>query len=216
MREPESIVKVINSQLRDLYGNDIVTGQSIFRVVWSEDQFEKRHGTFDDFLPGTKIFLRTITETREVPKYRQWIHGRHILERLVVVPEINQGELPSTKISYEPLWVFRKGDDNETEEGYLPPRLDACKFIIDAILTAQSYNTMMITGQESKDKNNLKRYLDPATGKSSEEIVEHGKKKIDGLVNELFGDETGLMGQTLSRNQGGGSAIIVPHNYKEN
>lgn len=212
MRESQSIVDVINKQLKDLYSVDIVTGLPIFRVVWSEDEFEHRHGTFDDFVPGTNIYLGSKTETRYLPKYRQWIHGRHILERLVLVPECNQSELPAAKISYEPLWVFRKGDDNETPEGYLPPRLDACKFIIDAVLAAQATATMMITGTEKRDRPSLSRYKDPAAGKSAEELVAHKQKKIDGLVEELYGDESGLMGATLP----GGGGIIVPHSpFKE-
>jgi len=212
VRESESIVKVINKQLKDLYSVDIVTGLPIFRVVWSEDEFEHRHGTFDDFLPGTNIYLGTKTETRYLPKYRQWIHGRHILERLVLVPECNQAELPAAKISYEPLWVFRKGDDNETPDGYLPPRLDACKFIIDAVLAAQATATMMITGTEKRDRPSLSRYKDPAAGKSTEEILAFKQQKIDGIVEELYGDESGLMGATLP----GGNGIIVPHSqFKE-
>ena len=218
MREAESIIKVINQQLRDLYGNDIVTGLSIFRVVWSEDEYEHRHGTYDDFVPGTKIWLKTVTETRYLPKYSQWIHGRHILERLVVVPEINAAELPASKLSYEPLWVFRKGDDNETPDGYLPPRLDICKFTIDTVLAAQAVFTMMITGTEKRDRPNLARYKDPAAGKSTEEQIAYKRQEIDELTNQLYGDETGLMGSTLSRNQGGGETIIVPHSQfiKEN
>jgi len=169
---------------------------------------EKRYGTFDDFLPGTQIFLRTVTETREVPKYRQWIHNKHILERLVLVPEFQQHELPSSKVSYEPLWVFEDRVGN-----YLPPRLDAAKFIIDGVLEAQIVNTMMITGKESQDKPNLARYIDPEG--TTEGAKAFRKQEIDGMVEELFGDETGLMGQTLSRSQGGGQAIIVPHNYKD-
>ena len=214
MRESESIVKVINSQLKDLYGSDIVTGLPIFRVVWSEDQVEKRHGTFVDYVPNTEIYLRTVTEVREVPKYKQWIHGRHILERLVVVPEVNRAELPASKISYEPLWVFRKGDDNETEEGYLPPALDKCQFIIDSVLSAQIVYKMMITGSESKDRMPLERYKDPDS--SPEAHIENTKSRINSLMEELYGDESNLMGQTLSRNQGGGSAVVVPSNYKEN
>lgn len=211
MKESQSIVDVINTQLKDLYGQDIVIGLPIFRIVWSEDEYEMRHGTYDDFLPGTQIYLRTVTETRHVPKYRQWIHGRHILERLVLVPEFQQSELPAAKISYEPLWVFRKGDDNETPEGYLPPRLDACKFIIDSILAAQAITTMMITGTEQRDRPTLARYKDPAAGKGTEEIVAHKKKEIDSITEELFGDESGLMGATLP----GGNAIIVPQTFKK-
>jgi len=212
VRESESIVKVINSQLKDLYGIDIVTGLPIFRIVWSDDEMEHRNGTFDDYT-STGIYIRTVTETRYLPKYRQWIHGRHILERLVLVPESQQQELPAAKISYEPLWVFRKGDDNETPEGYLPPRLDACKFIVDSVLAAQAVSTMMLTGKEQRNKSSLARYKDPAAGKSTEEIIAHKKKQIDNIVEELYGDETGLMGSTLSRNQGGGETIIVPHPF---
>jgi len=212
VREAESIVKVINSQLKDLYGVDIVTGLPIFRVIWSDDEMEHRHGTFDD-ITANGIYLKTVTETRYLPKYKQWIHGRHILERLVLVPEFQRHELPASNMSYEPLHVFRKGDDNETVDGYLPPRLDVAKFIVDSVLAVQAYSTMMITGHANPDRPTLARYKDPAAGKSTEEIVEHKRKEIDGLVNELFGDETGLMGQTLSRNQGGGEAIIVPHTY---
>ena len=208
MRETQTIVDVINKSLKDLYSTDIVTGLPIFRIVWSEDEMEKRYGTFDDFLPGTQIFLRTVTETREVPKYRQWIHNKHILERLVLVPEFQQHELPSSKVSYEPLWVFEDRVGN-----YLPPRLDAAKFIIDGVLEAQIVNTMMITGKESQDKPNLARYIDPEG--TTEGAKAFRKQEIDGMVEELFGDETGLMGQTLSRSQGGGQAIIVPHNYKD-
>jgi hypothetical protein len=210
VRESQVIVDVINQQLRDLYGSDIVTGQSIFRVSWSEDEFEYRYGTYTDFVPGTNIFLRTATEIRYVPKYRQWIHSKHLLERLVLVPELNAHELPGSKTSYEPLWVFedKKGD-------YLPPRLDACKFIIDSVLSAQSIHKALITGNEKVDRP-LKRYTDPQEGKSTEELAEMHRKKIDGIVNELFGDETGLLGMTLSRNQGGGETIIVPNNYTPN
>lgn len=213
MRESQSIVDVINSQLKDLYGLDIVTGLPIFRVVWSEDQFEYRHGTYEDYVPGTNIWLRSVTETRHVPKYRQWIHARHILERLVLVPEFQQSELPAAKLSYEPLFVFRKGEDNETPEGYLPPRLDVCKFTIDSVLAAQAVATMMLTGTEQRDRPTLARYKDPVAGKSTEEIIDIKRKEIDELTNQLYGDETGLMGSTLSRNQGGGETIIVPPSF---
>lgn len=207
MRESQSIVDVINTQLKDLYGVDIVTGLPIFRVVWSEDEMEHRHGTFDDLFPGTQIFMRTVTETRHVPKYRQYIHAKHILERLVLVPEFQQAELPAAKISYEPLWIFQDKNDE-----YLPPRLDAAQFVIDTVLSAQAVNTMMITGSEKLDKP-LARYIDPLKGKSAAEMAEIKSKEIDGLVDELYGEETGLMGSTLSRGQGGGETIIVPRNY---
>src|SRR5689334_9373374 len=92
-------IEVLNSRLVDHFGIDTVTGDAIWRIVFSEDQFEKRLGTYDDITKGG-IYLRTVTEVREVPKYRQWIHKKYILERLVLVPETNLPELPCLKQSY--------------------------------------------------------------------------------------------------------------------
>ena len=86
-------VDSINKQLVDHFGTDTITGLAMWRVVFSEDQFEKRLGTYDDFTPSG-IYLRTVTEVREVPKYRQWIKRKYVLENLVLIPDINKKELP--------------------------------------------------------------------------------------------------------------------------
>lgn len=199
-REDQVLVDVMNNQLKDLFGLDTVTGLPIFRIVWSEDETEVRHGTFTDFVPGTDIFLRTVTETRTVPKYRQWVQAKHILERLVVVPEVNRADLPNNKVSYEPLWVFEDKNGN-----YLPPRLDACKFIIDTVLDAQAVHTMMITGAEKVDRR-LPRYTNP-DGTQEQELANRAKR-IDGIAEELFGDESSLGTETFTES---GRTIIVPH-----
>lgn len=207
--ESPHIIEAINKSLQDLYGVDTVTGLPMFRIVWSEDQYEKRHGTFDDITPAG-IFVRTVTEVRLVPKYKQYIHQKHILERLVVVPESNRKELADIQVSYEPLVVFYKTNKYTGKEDYVAPTLEGCKFTIDTVLSAQAVQKMMLTGGEKIDRP-LARYTDP---ESEPEVArEIYKKRIDGLVEELYGDETGLMGATLSRNQGGGFGIIVPQNY---
>lgn len=184
-------IESINNQLVDLFGIDTITGLPMWRVVWSEDQFEHRHGTYDDYSPSG-LYLRTVTEVRYVPKYRQWIHNKYVLERLVVIPEINAGDLPATKLSYEPIYPF------ETSSGkYLPPRIDAAQFVIDTVLSAQG-------------KSSLSRYRDPVAGLSSEEYLEMKNKEIDTLQKELFGDETDV-GDAIAHNE----AIIVPPNYKK-
>ena len=170
----------INRQLIDSFGIDTISGQPIWRVVWSEEQFEKRLGTYDDFT-SEGIFLRTVTEVREVPKYRQWIKKRYVLERLVIIPDVNLKELPSTKLSYEPIWVF------ETQRGmYLPPRLDISKFIIDSVYSAMG------------KKNFAKEKEDLSIEKKQQEIIE--------LQMDLFGNETEI-GDALAYKQ----AVIVPH-----
>jgi hypothetical protein len=184
-------VEYINKQLIDLFGIDTVTGLPMWKVVFSEDQFEKRLGTYDDYSPAG-IFLRTVTEVRLVPKYSQWIHQKYILERLVVVPEINREDLPTSKLSYEPIHVFQTGSGK-----YLPPKLIAAKFIVDAIYAA--------TGKSS-----LAKYKDPEAGLNSSDLVEHNNARINGLQTELFGNET-FVGDALAHRE----AVIVPSSYKK-
>lgn len=184
-------IDTINRQLMDLYGIDTVTGLPMWRVVWSEDQFEHRLGTYDD-VTESGIYLRTVTEVRYVPKYRQWIKDKYVLERLVVIPEISQGDLPATKLSYEPMYPF------ETNSGkYLPPRLDAAQFVIDSVLSAQG-------------KSSLTKYKDPVSGLSTEDYLEMKRQEIDKLQAELFGNETDA-GDAMAH----GEAIIVPRSYKK-
>lgn len=181
----------INQQLIDTFGIDTESTNAIWRVVWSDDQFEWRKGVFDDITPAG-IYLRTVEEVRYVPKYRQWIHQKYVLERLVAVPEMNREELPASKTSYEIIWTFEDKDGN-----FLPPRFDACQFIINTIYAAQ-YGTK-----------NLKKYYDPEA--TQEGYIETRKKEVDKLVEELFGDQSSLGGDTVNAS---GSSIIVPTNFK--
>lgn len=183
----------LNRQLSDLYGIDTLTGQALWRIVWSEDQFEHRYGTYDDFTPAG-LYIRTVTEVRYVPKYRQWIKEKYVLERLVLIPEINAGDLPATKMSYEPMYPF------QTNSGqYLPPTISAAQFVIESVYAVQG-------------KGSLARYKDPLSGVSTEEYIEMKTKEVDKLQEELFGNETDT-GDALAYRE----AITVPRNYsKEN
>jgi len=189
MELAESIDR-INNHLIDKFGISTDSAQPIWRVVWSDDQFEFRHGEYEDITPAG-VYLRTVTETRYVPKYRQWIQQKYILERLVAIPEQNLVDLPGSKTSYEPIWTF------EDKNGkYLPPRFDACEFIINTVYAAQ-YGTK-----------NLKKYYDPEG--TNEGYLESRKKTIDGIVEELFGEQSSLEGTTVT-----GESIIVPRNYEK-
>lgn len=162
-------VDVINKRLVEHFGIDTLSGSPIWRIVWSEDQFEKRLGVYDDYSPGG-IYLRTVKEVREVPKYRQWIQKKYVLERLVVVPEMNQEELPTAKVSYEPIWVFEDKDGN-----YLPPKWEAAKFIIDTVYAAQYGNK------------NLRKYVDDED--SQEKSLQLKQKRVDEIMEALWGDQ---------------------------
>jgi len=163
-------VEAINRQLVENFGIDTITGSPIWRIVFSEDQFEMRFGTYNDFTKNG-LFIREVTETREVPKYRQWIHEKYVLERLVLVPEQNRIDLPSDKLSYEPLWVFEDKDGK-----YLPPKWEAAKFIIDTVYAAQYSN------------HNLKKYVDDES--TQEKSLELKEKRVNEIMESLWGEQS--------------------------
>lgn len=183
---------VLNRRLKDHFGSDTSTGQPLWRVSWSEDQFEDRLGTYDDYDSSGTIWLRTITEVRRVPKYRQWLKDLYVLEHLVAVPFTNMMDLPDAKVSYEPLFPFWDKDGN-----YLPPKWEVCEFVISLV-------------ESARGNNNMVRYTD---GINSREDWEAAKKaRVDSMIEYLGGDESGLMGQTIGAS---GSGIIVPQSYEK-
>lgn len=149
-------IESINLQLKDLYGQDTLSGLPIWRISWSEDEKEKQLVATTE--TGAKLLH---PEVREVKKYLGFIKDRYILERLVLVEGINTVFLPDQKISYEPVWIF------ETQSGiYLPPKMEVCQIVIDHVYKAQG------------KKNNLDKYIDPNT-------LEEKKKRLDNIVEEL-------------------------------
>src|SRR5262245_44425499 len=93
-------VKEFNKKLFEEFGY-FSNGQPNYRLVWSEDQFEKRLSRHTR--EGFELLTPQIVE---VPKYRQWIHERYLLEKLCIVP-IDHEELTVAPLSYECLWVFQ-------------------------------------------------------------------------------------------------------------
>lgn len=180
-------IESLNQQLIDLYGIDTINGLAIWRIVWSEDQFEKRLGTYDDF--SGHIFLRTVREVREVPKYRQWIRECYVLEQLTIVPEIQADQLPTNKISYEPMFPFQRNSGES-----LPPRIDVCKIVIDSVYAA-------------KGKSSLSKYTDPRD--DSNNGLEARANDLRKTQEELFGGESDIADALHF-----GEGVAVPHNYK--
>lgn len=176
-------IEYINTQLIDNYGVDTVTGRPIFRVVWADDQREKRMtSTLDS---GIQLLY---PEVREVPKY-PYIAHLYVLERLSIAPEINQDELPVSKLSYEPLWCFCHPD-----RSYIDPTWPATKFVVDTVYAALG-------------KKSMAKYKD-----DEKNTTEEGRQqRIDELQEELFGDESGLEGKTHLTKE----AVVVPNKQKE-
>jgi len=163
-------IEYINQKLIDNFGLDTSTGRPIWRVVFSDDQFEKRLMDVTD--EGLQLLYPVV---REVPKYRQWIQHKWVLERLVVVPEVNQKELPDLKLSYEPLFVFEDGKGNP-----LPAKWEVAKFVVDTVYAA--------TGKES-----LAKY---------KEDPDAAKKRVKQIEEELFGDVQSDVIDSLHTKQG--------------
>lgn len=172
---------VLNKRLVDHYGLDSNTGRPMFRIVWSDDQTEKRLMDVTD--SGIALLQ---PEVREVKKY-WYIKHLYVLERLVLVPEINQKDLPTDKLSYEPIWVYC--DSNHQP---VPPIWEATKFVVDTMFAALG-------------KKSLKKYVD-----SEKNTTPEGREqRISELQTELFGNETETA-DALRYKEG----VVVPNNYK--
>jgi hypothetical protein len=157
LREP---IEWINEKLKEKYGCKF-GNEPEFRVVFSDDQLEKRLTDFDD--RGNQLIY---PEVRLLPKYRQYIRSKYILERMIPIPE--NSEL-TVRVGYEPAWVFQDKNQN-----YLPPFLEGCEYVIDAMRSAIDKAG---TFTKYKDKN------------ISEEERQASIKKVE---DELFGNETDM------------------------
>lgn len=153
-------IESINEKLIQSYGTEFGNAPR-FRVVFSDDQFEKRWTDFTD-----EGFELLHPEVRLLPKYKQYIRGKYVLERLI--PIVGETDLVS-KISYEPAWVFQDKNGN-----YLPPFFDGCSHVIESI-----YSVMDKAGT-------FTRYKDKNIS------VEERAAELKKVEDELFGNETNL------------------------
>lgn len=185
-------IESINNHLRETFGVDTVTGQVMYRVVWSEDQTETQYGTFRDYT-DSGLFIREVTEARVVKKYFGYTKERYILERLVAVPNVNLVELCGTKMSYEPIWTFMDMHTN-----YLPPTFEACELIINTLHAALGKSDLSKYAHLNED------------GPDQLTAIENKRKRVEQLVTELFGEESSLCGTSLNS----GSTAFVPNNYE--
>jgi len=157
-------ISAINKRLLDHYGR-FTDGRANWRVVWSDDQFEKRWVT-----STTEGFELITPLVAEVPKY-SYIPHRYILERLVPVPNFVESDL-FEKTSYEPIWTFQDNEGNP-----LPPIWEAVYLLIKTVqknIASAGHNPV---------------YKAPeGMGNTVEEI----KMRVEKLQEQLFGNETKL------------------------
>lgn len=119
-------VKEINKRLKIYGSNDY--GDPNFRVVFTDDETERRKGTFTDY--HNNIFVRTVSEIREVPKY-PWLKARFIIERWASGDKAYHPDLVTIKNGvYICIYVFQSSKDGS----YLPPLWKVTEIIVDAVL----------------------------------------------------------------------------------
>lgn len=175
-------IEALNKRLVDHYGLDSHTGYPMFRIVWSNDQLEKRKVSITD--SGMQLLHPMVLEVKKYP----YLKDVYILERLVIVPKDDQEEIPTSKLSYEPIWAYHTSDGEAR-----PPVWEATKFIVDTLYAALG-------------KKSMAKYVD-----SEKNTTPEGREqRITELHEELFGDETEV-GDALRYKEG----IVVPSNYKK-
>lgn len=162
-------VEDFNKQLADLFGIDTVTSQQMWRICWSDDQYEKR---LTDCTDGGILLLQP--EVRLLPKYKQWIHQKYILEHLVALTDASRKELPDSKISYEHVYTFQDGN-----EEYLPPNLVVAKFIIATVTSAMQRHRDGVTP--------LKKFVDKEFSQEASEFEK--QKRIQEMMLYLSGED---------------------------
>jgi len=182
MKLEKSVIDEINTKLQDYYGS-LPDGKAIWRIVYSETEWEYRRGTFDKFdANGNWVGAHSGVDYR--PKYRQWIQDKYVLERLTRVPKGVETDLLTAE-SYEPVWVFE-----DINHKFLPPRFDVSKIVIDQI--------MLKAAQMAGVK-----YKDPYDGLTPEQAKEQKVEEIKLLEEYLYGNETSIT-DSLMKDEGVG------------
>lgn len=170
-------IESLNRQLVDLFGIDTASNNPIWRIVWAEDQTEMQMVTAHK---GVE-FIHPIP--KEIIKYPH-IKERYILEKYEIVPEKSREQLCGAKTAYNVIFVF----ENE-KVGYLPPRLDVAKYVIDTL----NY-------QLGKGPSPFKKYVENPT--------EENMKEFNRIQEQLFGDETDVT-DALTYKEG----VVVPSKF---
>jgi hypothetical protein len=101
--------------------------REVYRLVWSEDCFENRLGTFRTFTQSG-LFIREETGVRKVRKYN-YIHNRWIFEVFAPGSVTRNPETPdASNGDYVPVYVFESGTGI-----YLPPTRKVVEFLISCL-----------------------------------------------------------------------------------
>ncbi len=142
-----SVVNDINKKIK-IHGSNIY-GDPIFRVVFSDDEVESRHGTYRDY--SGKIFVREVTEVRVVQKY-PYIKSKWILERWAPGELSHHKDLVTVKDGvYVCVYIFQ-----DLQFGYLPPLLKVAEIVINHLLHPRTKGEALSQDKEIEERNDEK------------------------------------------------------------
>lgn len=113
-----------------------MTERPLFKLVWSDDAYELRTGTYRVFESG--VFIREETITKQVLKY-SWLKECYVLEQWFPPQLCMLEELPdSDKGSYEPIYVFADAAGNT-----LPLNPKVVEFIVQQAMKPQKSSQLL-------------------------------------------------------------------------
>lgn len=175
-------VETLNQRLIDYFGVDTASNNPIWRIVKAGEQTEMRHGTYEDYTTNG-LFIRRVTETREVPKYQSH-RNCWVLEWLTAIPVINLVDLPATKVSYEPIWFYYHQKTGEP----LPPIWSVTKLVINSHTLGRGAG------------NPFAKYKDTSAEEKEKELAE--------MMDYLYGDRNDTTDALMYK-----EGVVVPSKF---
>lgn len=152
--ELKTEIQNINAWLT-MFGGETPDKKPIFRLSWSDDQFEWRRGEFNIFGEDGR-FMRTETGVRYKRKYN-YVHERWILEKWAPQDMVADPSLPNvTNGDYIPFWVFEGKDGN-----YLEPTQKIVEFMFYMFMRQKKRTPQDVANEmKIKEDEDIKKFMD--------------------------------------------------------
>lgn len=183
-------IEVLNLRLIEYYGSYRLDMPN-FQLRMSDQVIETQFDTFCDFLEGTNILLREVTEARKIKIYNYIQPPKWILERLV--PNPNPDEILDGKLIYTCIWAFGLMGDPLGEP--IEPKWIALQFVIDNLLDGQ------------RKRSHFAKYTSEEKEGGSKEAKE---LRVLELMEALYGEQSKVADALNSKN-----AVALPNRDME-
>lgn len=146
------LVEAINKSLLEQFR--VLDGRPIYRLVWSDDQYEVRKGKFSDFYGH--IFLREVTAIRNIKKYWYIQEPCWIMEKLIFIEghaalkDIVSELVEAGNGVYESVFAF----------GNKPVAWEVIDFILHTLHNPQRPDPAKVKAMEELEEKNEVKYFE--------------------------------------------------------